>query len=374
MNKKTIWIIFVLCLSVLFTGCVPETPEETPDIAGTAAAMAETIVAAQLTKIAEDATSTPTPTLTPTQTPTQTLTVSLPTPFPTLQTNEDGVCLMAHLVSETYPDNSKVEAGEKFIKQWVLYNAGNCTWTEEFSVVFHHGETFGAIEQSFFPGAVKPGESFTLQVPMVAPAVAGEHLSFWTLMSPDGETFGTRTSNLFWAKINVQDLVAASALFDLWAPSSEGSVLATGEMLNNLSVGDTKHDYAWQGFVGFNLNNVPLSAEITAVSLVFQGNNVTGTPFTDLGCMGVYRYNYGNLDPFDYYTDTPGGALWSFCSLQEVTAGISRLGGADAVSAIQNSIGGTIQFRFQFNNDTDNDDFDDIVTLFPLLRIEWTVP
>ncbi len=377
MRTKRIWILILLSLSLIVTGCVPDEPEETPDIAGTAAAMAETIVAVQLTKIAEAATSTPTPTPEPTETPTPTLTFALPTLFPTQDestASDDRPCLMASMVSETVRDNSKLEPGESFNKQWVLQNIGSCAWTSQYSVIFHHGETLGAQEQIYFPGSVQPGEAFTLTIPMIAPAVPGEHVSFWTLMAPDGSTFGTRNTSLFWALIDVEEVIPPDSNFDIWAPVSDGGVLATGELNNSVVVGDTKHDYAWQGFMTINLNNLPANSTVTAVSLVYQGSNVQGTPFADLGCMGVYRYNYGNLDFTDFYPGTPGGALWSFCSLQEVQAGISRYGGAAAISEIQNSIGGTIQFRFQFNNTTDNDDVDDIVTLFPVLRIEYTTP
>jgi len=375
MHTKQIWAFCLLSLSLIVAGCVPETPTETPDIAGTAAAMAETIVAVQLTKIAEEATSTPTPTPEPTDTPTPTLTYALPTLFPTQPAvSGDQPCLSASMISETVPDYTTLEPGQAFDKQWTLQNTGTCAWTTEYSVVFHHGETLGAPQQIFFPGSVQPGEAFALTVPMIAPAAAGEHLSFWTLMAPDGTTFGTRTSNLFWALIKVADVIPPDSLFDIWTTSSEGGVLETGEIDTDVVVGDTKFNYGWQGFMSFNLNSIPSDATISAVYVLYEGNNVVGNPFTTLGCMGIYRYNYGNLDPSDYYNDTPGGALWSFCSQGEVQAGVSRYGGDAAISAIQNSIGGTIQFRFQFNTETDNNSTDDIVTLFPVLRIEYTTP
>ncbi|MBC8506333.1 MAG: hypothetical protein H8D34_15835, partial [Chloroflexi bacterium] len=162
--------------------------------------------------------------------------------------------------------------------------------------------------------------------------------------------------------------------FDLWVPISSGSVLASGETNGNTYVGDSQHDYSYQGFITFDLYNIPLDATVTSVSLLFEGRNLYGTPFNDLGCMGIYRYNYGNLDPSDFYTDIPGGALWSFCSSGEVYAGAARVGGPDAVSAIQNSLGGKIQFRFQFTNDTDDDDVADYINLFPNLRVEYTTP
>ncbi|MBM3143415.1 MAG: hypothetical protein FJ010_00330 [Chloroflexi bacterium] len=384
MKPKFVFVSVFLLLAFLGTACKAETVEPTPNIAGTAAAMAETIVAVQLTKIAQSATATPTPTPELTRTPTPTLTFALPTLYPTQKVGA-STCLLAHMVSETIPDNTEMGQGEFFEKTWDLQNVGTCTWTNQFSVVFHHGDQLGAPGRIYFPGTVKPGESFTLRIPMIVPAIAGDKLGFWNLESATGQAFGTTTSGLFWVKIVVEELGIAADddttgltdsgyLYDLWTPISAGSVVTTGEQSSNISVGDTKHDYSRQGFVTFDLISIPLDATVQAVSLVFEGRDLHGTPFEDLGCMGVYRYNYGNLDPNDFYTGTPGGALWSFCSANEVFVGIARMGGPDATVNVQNSLGGKIQFRFQFNTDTDKDGVDDYINLVPNLKIEYTVP
>ncbi len=377
MKKQKIWIILLISL-ILLTACSIESAEPTPNIAGTAAAMAETIVAVQLTKLAEAATPTPTPTETPTPEPTSTITANaLPTLFPTpLQpaTGGEGECLLAHMVSETIPDGTEMASGEQFNKIWVLQNSGTCTWTSNFSVVYHHGDRLGASTRINFPGTVAPGESFSLTVPMVAPAVAGGYLGFWNLESADGQAFGTTTSALFWTQIVVDELIPPASLYDIWAPSSTGSILYTGEMGTDIVVGDSKHNYAYQGFATFDLVNISNKATITAVYLVYEGSTISGSPFANLGCMGVYRYNYGNLEPADFYNDTPGGALWSFCSAGEISSGVSRYGGDAAISAIQNSLGGKIQFRFQFNTNTNNNGTVDTAKLFPVLKIEYTTP
>ncbi len=386
MTQNKILVTVFLLLAILGTGCKAETVEPTPNIAGTAAAMAETIVAVQLTKIAEAATSTPTPTPEPTQTPTATMTFALPTQYPTQEAgaeSETGTCLLASMVSETIPDNTEVEQGEYMEKTWDLQNTGTCTWTEQYSIVFSHGDLMGAPERVNFPGTVAPGEVFTLKVPMIAPATSGQKTGFWYLESPDGLRFGTSTSGVLWVRVMVEDLGIASGagnttdagyFYDIWTPLIQGSLVATGEQSINVYVGDSEHNYGRQGFVTFDLKSIPLNATVEAVSMLFEGRDIFSTPFVDLGCMGVYRYNYGNLEPSDYYTDTPGGALWSFCSSQEVFVGASRTGGADAITTIQNSLGGQIQFRFQFNNDTDTDSIADYILLFPNLKVEYTTP
>ena len=385
MKIKFSFVSLILLLTLLITSCKADSVEPTPNIAGTAAAMAETIVSVQLTKIAEAATETTTPTLEPTQTQTPTLTFALPTPYPTQESGENddsGVCLLASLISETIPDNTSMEQGELFEKAWVLNNAGTCAWTDQFSFVFSHGDKMGAPAVVNLPGTVEPGETFTLKVSMVAPAVTGQKTGFWYLRSADGRRFGTSSSGVFWVRIDVDELVIAGSegttdagyKYDIWRPIFEGSLVTTGEQNKFIYVGDTKHDYARQGFATFDLVTMPLDATVEAVSLVFEGRDLFGTPFVDLGCMGVYRYNYGTLDFSDFYSGTPGGALWSFCSSQEVYAGVARSGGPEAISAVQNSLGGKIQFRFQFNADTDKDSVDDYINLFPNLKIEYTTP
>ncbi len=373
MKTKYVLLSILIGLAILMAGCSIEPAESTPNVAGTAAAMAETIVAVQLTKVAENATATPT--TEPTATATFTPTISIPTVFPTQSSSsgDNGTCLLASMISETIPDGTVLEPGEIFDKAWVIQNKGTCTWTNEYKMIYHHGDTLGADAIYSFGGAVAPGESFTLTVPMMAPAVAGEYTSFWTLQSPDGKTFGTNSSALFWARVVVEDVMPPDSLFDLWVPVSSANVNTVGVVNSNLMAGDTQHDYSVQGFVTFNLNKIPANATITAVSMLFEGKNIVGDPFGSLGCLGVYRYSYGSIDSTDFFTSTPGGALWSYCSSGEIS-GNARYGGDTAIANVQNSIGGNIQFRFQYNTDTDNDSAADTITLFPVLRIEYTVP
>jgi len=373
MEKRRNLIVLLISL-VLLTACSVEPIEPTPDIAGTAAVMAETIVAVQLTKAAEEATSTPNPTETPTPEPTNTPTANvLPTLYPTAVGGE-GECLLAHMVRETIADGSVMAPGEQFDKIWVLQNSGTCSWTSGFSAVFHHGNNLGAPVRMDFPGSVAPGESFSLTIPMVAPAVEGSYLSFWNLESDGGEAFGTTSSGLFWAQILVEEETPPSSFYDIWSPSSKGALLFTGEINSDIVVGDTKHNYQSQGFVTFDLWNLPTDATVSAVKLIYEGSAIDGSPFSNLGCMGVYGDDYGSLEASDFFNDTPGGALWSFCSAGEISSGVSRIGGEAAIAAIQNSLGSKIQFRFQFNGDTDNNGVDDTAKLFPLLRIEYTTP
>lgn len=378
MKTRYIAILSVTFLVLLLASCSRNQEQITPDIAGTAASMAETIVAVQLTEIGAEKEESADASATPTKaqsTPTATSTVKAVTPTPVAVSEGTDVCLSAHLVSETIPDETIMTAGESFEKTWVLQNTGTCTWTEEFSVYFHHGDQLGTPERMAFPGDVRPGEAFNLTVPMEAPYLPGTYLGFWGLVSGEGESFGPGTSPLIWAKIVIEAPTATpEGLFDLYYPSAEARLLTTGEMGSSLGAGDSQHDYSWQGFVTMNLSNIPLNATVTGVRMVFEGYNTTGTPFDDLGCLGVYAQNYGSIDQGDFYTGTPSGALWSFCSLGEVQAGVSRAGGTAAIKAVQGAVSGLLQLRFQFASQTDNDDVDDVVTLFPILRVEYFVP
>src|SRR5512143_1407054 len=75
--------------------------------------------------------------------------LTLPTPVPpTITPTSDPLtpsatpsCRESALFVEdvTYPDNTRLKAGEKFTKTWKLQNTGNCKWTG-FTVAFVSGD------------------------------------------------------------------------------------------------------------------------------------------------------------------------------------------------------------------------------------------
>jgi hypothetical protein len=102
--------------------------------------------------------------------------------------------------SETIPDNSVFKPGEEFIKTWTIQNAGTCSWTTDYKLVFKGGDQMGGPSSKNLTETINPGESLTLRVDLTAPASSGIYTGTWKVRANDGEEFGK-----YWATIMVKD-------------------------------------------------------------------------------------------------------------------------------------------------------------------------
>jgi hypothetical protein len=190
------------------------TPEQTTEPA----------VSPTATVVSPPASDTPVPS--PTFTPT-------PSPTPTMTPQADCTDL-ARFVSETVPDGTAFNPGQKFEKKWVLRNAGTCSWTTAYELVFVDGTELGEPGPLPLATEVKPESTGNFVITFTAPDKAGEYRSSWKLRNDRGEEFGLGTdgSKPFWAEILVVD--TGNAL-DLGTPdwidtfSGKSSAVFTGE-------------------------------------------------------------------------------------------------------------------------------------------------
>lgn len=105
----------------------------------------------------------------------------------------------------TINDGSRFRPGDSFIKTWRLVNAGSCTWTEDYALVWFSG-TLLALSQTVNLGRqVEPGKSIDVSLDMTAPALPGLYQSNWKLASASGDLFGIGPEGdaPFWARIEV---------------------------------------------------------------------------------------------------------------------------------------------------------------------------
>ena len=225
MNAKYWMITTVMILGILLMGAcsalVPETGSGQVDSAATQNALIEqavqatattgalqtqvsqlqTQVAVTPTEAPQQATATPTevpPTATPTLVPTATAVP--PTPTPSVPCNS-----VAFVRDVTIPDGSVLTPGMSFTKTWRLRNAGSCTWTPLYDLVFVSGDSMGAPAVVDMPGYVAPGEVIDLSVDMTAPAHDGYFRGYWRLRDAQGVLFGIGSNGAsFYVDIRVQ--------------------------------------------------------------------------------------------------------------------------------------------------------------------------
>lgn len=136
----------------------------------------------------------PTPTAPPVQ-------VETPTPVPPAACTDK----VAFVADVTIPDGSVVQAGKSFDKVWRLRNAGTCTWTTDYALVFSGGQRLGGPASIALPASVAPGATSDLKVNLTAPSTNGSYRGDWMLKNASGSLFGLgdKADQPFWVKIQV---------------------------------------------------------------------------------------------------------------------------------------------------------------------------
>ena len=114
-----------------------------------------------------------------------------PTPGPTSTPGPeppctDGLVLVKHLTQE-----SDMKPGQAFTKGWQVQNAGTCTWDSNYRLVFVSGHRMGG-EPVAVTGEVMPGETYDVQLNLVAPLNPGSYQGVWQMEDMQGQAFGER--------------------------------------------------------------------------------------------------------------------------------------------------------------------------------------
>jgi hypothetical protein len=188
---------FIMLSAILLGACAPSALANSTDAINVIYTAAAQTNEAQYT---EDAQSTldQSATLVPTETafdmasPTNLPTVifSLPTSTPYTTTLVGAICDNASYISDvTIPDYSAVDAGQSFVKTWMVQNTGSCTWDANYTLTFVSGDQMNGTDTSI-GGSVVPGQQAELSVTMTAPTTAGQYTGYWRLANDSGETFG----------------------------------------------------------------------------------------------------------------------------------------------------------------------------------------
>lgn len=159
---------------------------------------------------------TSTPTEVPTSTPTDTPEGGIPSPTATTAASSSGAtggatsntpCLRASFETETVPDGSKFYVNELFTKSWRLKNAGTCTWTENFNVVWVNGDLMNANSANAFTTvAVAPGQYVEVAVTMQGPPSPGVYKGYWMLRSNTGDYFGVGINGNEWFWVEIETI------------------------------------------------------------------------------------------------------------------------------------------------------------------------
>ncbi len=198
-QTRTVSAISVLAAAVMACNLpvfAPSTPPAAATLGQLYTQAAQTLAASQAD------TGTPTHTETPTG-----VIPSIGSPTSTTRAPGGATpCDAAAFVRDvSVPDGTTIQPGADFTKTWRLKNAGTCSWTPGYALVFVSGDRMhGAVNVSL-PGNVYPGQSVDVSVDLTAPTSNGEYQGYWRLRNASGEHFGigAQAQGAFWVKVRV---------------------------------------------------------------------------------------------------------------------------------------------------------------------------
>ncbi|HEY5119753.1 MAG TPA: NBR1-Ig-like domain-containing protein [Anaerolineales bacterium] len=255
-------------------------------------------------------------------------------------------CNAARFISDvTIPDGWEATPSDHFTKTWRLQNAGSCTWTSGYSLVFDHGDQLGApATQQLTPGTVAPGGTVDVSVDLISPVTTGTYQGFFKLRASDSSLFGIgpAANDAFWVKIKVttptlippviaptvQQITSSITL----TPGSTGSttaacpagMVATG---GGFSVGADILVYTQakngNGWTAVAKNNAAVNRPMVvyaecltypSASAVQVNNSIMVSPSSFASQTAVCPA--GSIVTGGGYTSSPDGAMWTYASWQ----------------------------------------------------------
>ena len=110
----------------------------------------------------------------------------------------------------TYPDHTRLAAGEKFTKTWKLQNTGTCTWMG-YTIAFVSGDKMDSPDSLPVP-ETEANSTVDVSIDLVAPSDDGAYTGNFELRDGEGEPVPLGTEPTFWVKIIVgEDTAGTSA-------------------------------------------------------------------------------------------------------------------------------------------------------------------
>lgn len=112
----------------------------------------------------------------------------------------------AFIKDVTVPDGTAFSVNETFTKTWRLQNRGNCSWTQDYMLVYSSGAQMGGTTAIRLPQNVAPGQYVDVSVVLTAPASDGSYTGYWMLRNSSGVLFGTgeKANKPFYVEIKVK--------------------------------------------------------------------------------------------------------------------------------------------------------------------------
>ncbi len=289
-------LVAILCTASLIAGCnLPLTPQNDTAVVQTAAAL--TVQASIASAAPATFTAVPFPTIPPANTQAPVNTLAPNTPAPTATPNCDNADFVTDV---SIPDQTVVDPGETFTKTWRIRNAGVCSWTPGYAVVFVSGNQMAGPSVQALAGNVNPNQTVDLSVNLTAPNNEGDYTGNWGLRNASGVVFGH-----FWVKISVSvaQFAVTSVSYDRSTVDGSGYTACPIVTAHITANGEGDVTYHWTRSDSATVAPATIhfsSAGTKDVQYIWQlGSAATGTHWVGLYIEDPNHQDFGhkNVDP-----------------------------------------------------------------------------
>ncbi|RJP54479.1 MAG: hypothetical protein C4583_02400 [Anaerolineaceae bacterium] len=192
-KQKFVGLSLLIVFTLVLTACGGSSKEPTPTPVDPNLIAAQAIATFSM-GLTQTAFANPTATFTLTPVPTNTTGATFaPLGTSTNAALPTSACdVSAFITDVTVPDGTVMAPGQNFDKTWRIQNSGTCAWTATYKAAFT-GSGNGALGGVTTPigKIVNPGDTIDITVEFVAPATAGDYVSWWKLQNDASVFFGT---------------------------------------------------------------------------------------------------------------------------------------------------------------------------------------
>jgi len=299
MNKTIRFVSAALVFLLALSAC--NLPSGAPEETDTAATIVAQTVQAQLT-LSAPPTATMTPAVLPVITTVAPPTLVIPPTAVILPTITSSCDISQFITDVTIPDGTIMTPGQTFTKTWRFKNAGTCSWTPSYAIVFSSGNSLNGPATQALVGNVNPGQTVDISVNLTAPATPADYTSYWKIRNAAGVLFAQ-----FYVQIKVQNtatITPAIAQVVLNAVGGESGTIyepAAGQGIpSTILAGDTSANFIARGYMSFDISSLA-GKTITSASLNLSSCSQAQNPFASLSGIWVGELQYPlPLDQSDY--------------------------------------------------------------------------
>jgi uncharacterized protein YkwD len=189
----------------------------------------------------------------------------------------------------TISDNTRLKAGQSFVKTWQLRNTGTCTWNASYTLVFTGGNRIHS-PNSVALAETGPNATLNLSIGLTAPATDGVYTALYEIHNPQGKAIPIGLTKSMWVKIMVGNPILVAQATETTA---SGQPRPTGGPTTSHPKGLCKPEQYETGLVTL-INAARASAGLRPLNANAQLTASAQGHSDDMACHNIFSHDGSN--------------------------------------------------------------------------------